>query len=230
MVVANPSVSSTLGWPLGIWTSESTHAWYEFREAGYETVIACPAGSKLEMDALSDPRDPSGYSGDDVISMGFLHTPALAALLDATPAIDALDANGFDSLYVAGGQSPMFAFRGHERLQQLIRAFYESGRITAAVCHGTAALPDLRLSDGTLLIIGKHVTGFAHSEEDYADRVVGTKVMPYRIEDEALRQGANFVAAPAFRLHAVRDGNLVTGQQQHSGREVAQLIIQALGR
>lgn len=229
MVVANPSVSTTLGWPVGFWASERTHAWYEFREAGYDTVIASPAGGNVEMDALSDPRDPSGYSGDDVISMGFLHTAALAGLLDATPAIHSLDANEFDAVYVAGGQSPMFAFRGHQRLQQLIRTFYERGRITAAVCHGTAALLDLRLSDGALLITGKHVTGFANSEEDYADRVVGTKVMPYRIEDEALRQGANFVAAPAFRPHAVRDGNLVTGQQQYSGRAVAQLIIEALG-
>jgi len=229
MVVANPSVSTTLGWPVGFWASELTHAWYEFREAGYETVIASPAGGKVEMDALSDPRDTSGYSGDDVISMGFLHTPALAGLLDATPSIDTLDANGFDALYVAGGQSPVFTFRGHAGLQQLIRTFYERGRITVAVYHGTAALLDLRRSDGTLLIAGKHMTGFANSEEDYADQVVGTKVMPYRIQDEALRQGANFVSAPAFRPHAVRDGNLVTGQQQYSGREVARLIIEALG-
>lgn len=72
------------------------------------------------------------------------------------------------------------------------------------------------------------MTGFANSEEDYADKVVGKKVMPFRIEDEARKLGANFVTKPAFRLHAVHDGNLITGQQQHSGNEVAKLVIQAL--
>lgn len=230
LVVANPAVSTTLGWPVGFWASELTHAWYEFAEAGYETVIASPKGGKVELDSLSDPRDASGYSAHDVLSMGFLSTPKLAALLDATPPIGRFKAAEFDALYVAGGQSPMFTFRDDTALHGLIRDFHETGKVVAVVCHGTAALLDVKLSDGTLLINGKHMTGFANSEEDFADRVVGTKVMPYRIEDEARRLGANFVAAPAFRPHAVRDGNLITGQQQYSGRAAALLVIEALGR
>lgn len=73
------------------------------------------------------------------------------------------------------------------------------------------------------------MTGFANSEEDYADRVVGRKVMPFRIEDEAQARGAKFVAAPAFRPHAVRDGHLITGQQQYSDRRAAELVIEVLG-
>jgi putative intracellular protease/amidase len=230
IVVANPAVSTTLGWPVGFWASELTHAWYEFTEAGYACVIASPKGGRVELDAYSDPRDASGYSAHDILSMGFLHTPALAALLDATPAIDTLTARDFDALYVAGGQAPMFTFRDDATLQRLVRAFYDAGKVTAAVCHGTAALVDIRLADGSFLIAGKHMTGFANSEEDYADGVVGQRVMPWRIEDEAKARGANFVTAPAFRPHAVRDGHLVTGQQQYSGRAAAELVIAALGR
>ena len=58
------------------------------------------------------------------------------------------------------------------------------------------------------------MTGFANSEEDFADKVVGQKVMPFRIEDEARKLGAKFVTAAAFQPFAVRDGNLITGQQQ----------------
>ncbi len=72
------------------------------------------------------------------------------------------------------------------------------------------------------------MTGFANSEEDFADQVVGQKVMPFRIEDEARKLGAHFVAAPAFQPHALREGNLITGQQQHSGQEVAKLVLEAL--
>lgn len=229
LVVANPSVSTTLGWPVGFWAAELTHAWYEFTDVGFETVIASPQGGRVEVDALSDPRDPSGYSAHDILSLGFLGTPGLAALLADTPAIATLDPGGFHALYVAGGQSPMFTFRDDARLHALIRTFYEAGKPTAVVCHGTAALLDVTLTDGAPLIAGKHMTGFANSEEDYADQVVGRKVMPFRIEDEAKRRGANFVTAPAFRPHAVRDGHLITGQQQYSGRRAAELVIEALG-
>jgi putative intracellular protease/amidase len=41
--------------------------------------------------------------------------------------------------------------------------------------------------------------------------------------------GANYVQAGLWRGFAVRDGNLVTGQQNFSGAETAQKIIEALG-
>jgi putative intracellular protease/amidase len=229
IVVANPSVSTTLGWPVGFWASELTHAWYEFTEAGYDCVIASPKGGKVELDALSDPRDPSGYSAHDILSLGFLSSPAQVGLLERTPAIGDVRPADFDALYVAGGQAPMFTFRGDASLHTLIRTFYEAGKVTSAVCHGVAGLLDVRLADGSLLVAGRHMTGFANSEEDFADQVVGRKVMPFRIEDEARKLGANFVAAPAFRSHAVRDGHLITGQQQYSGRAVAEMVIRALG-
>jgi len=42
IIAANPSVSTTLGWPVGFWGAELTHAWYAFTEAGYD-VPACHA-------------------------------------------------------------------------------------------------------------------------------------------------------------------------------------------
>lgn len=229
MVVANPAVSTTLGWPVGFWASELTHAWHEFDDAGYDTTIASPDGGAVTVDALSDPRDASGYSAEDVLSLGFLTSPRHAALLEATSKLSSLRPEDFDALYVAGGQSPMFTFRNNAALSAAIRTFFESSKPVTVVCHGTAALLDVALSNGEPLIKAKLMTGFANSEEDYADSVVGRKVMPFRIEDEALARGARFVAAPAFRPHAVRDGNLITGQQQYSGRRAAVLTVRALG-
>ncbi len=59
MVVANPSVATTVGWPVGFWAAELTHPYYEFSEVGYEITVASPDGGKVELDQLSDPRDPS---------------------------------------------------------------------------------------------------------------------------------------------------------------------------
>jgi putative intracellular protease/amidase len=229
MVIANPSVSTTLGWPVGFWGAELTHAWHAFTEAGYEVTIASPDGGRCELDALSDPRDPSRYSAGDVITMGFLHTPDLISLVEDTPALDDLDLDRFDALVVVGGQSPMFTFRDNRPLQETIRGFYEAEKPTAALCHGVSALVDVRLSDGSYLLEGKTVTGFSNGEEDVADELVGRQVMPWRIEDAARERGANYVQGGVWKPFAVRDGRLVTGQQQYSGGEVAKLVIAALG-
>ena len=229
MVVANPSVSTTTGWPVGFWASELTHPWYEFREVGYEVTLASPDGGKVEVDALSDPRDSSGYSADDVISMGFLNTPTLATMLEETKKLSELELDEFDAIVVCGGQSPMFTFRDNEDLKQAISHFYEYERPTAALCHGKAALMDVKLSDGSYLIEGKTMTGFADVEEEDADAAVGQKVMPWHIEDAAKERGANYVQGGLWRAFAVQDGPLITGQQQYSGREVAKLVIEALG-
>jgi putative intracellular protease/amidase len=58
---------------------------------------------------------------------------------------------------------------------------------------------------------------------------VGQKVMPFRIEDELRTRGANYVQGGLFKAFAVRDGRLITGQQQYSGAKVAELLISALG-
>jgi putative intracellular protease/amidase len=229
MVVANPGVSTTLGWPVGFWAAELFHPYYEFVARRYEVTIASPEGGKVEVDALSDPRDESRWSADDLISMGALHTPEIVALLERTPAIRDLDLDEFDALVVCGGQGPMFQFRDHADLRRAIARVYEARKPTAALCHGTCALLDVELSDGSRLIAGKTMTGFANVEEDYGDAAVGQRIMPFRIEDEAMKRGANFIQGGLFKAFAVRDMNLITGQQQYSGRRVAELVIAALG-
>jgi putative intracellular protease/amidase len=229
IIAANPSVSTTLGWPVGFWAAELIHPYDAFTNAGHRVIIASPKGGKLELDGYSDPRDASGYSKDDTLSLEYLSKPDFVAKLENTPAIATLRESDFDAILVTGGQSPMFTFRGDAALAALFMQFHTAGKPSAALCHGTCLLLDLKNADGTAFIRGRRMTGFANSEEDFADQVVGQKVMPFRIEDEARALGAEFVAAPAFQAHALADGNLITGQQQHSGHEVAKLVLAALG-
>src|SRR5262245_15988102 len=229
MVVANPTTATTTGWKVGFWASELTHPYYQFKRARYDVVIASPNGGKVEVDTLSDPRDPSKWSAEDLISMGFLSTPELVALLEDTPRLADLDLEEFDALVVCGGLAPMFQFRDHKELKQAIAAFYEAEKPTAVLCHGVSALIDVRLSDGSYLVAGKTVTGFANVEEDFSDRAVGQRVMPFRIEDELRKRGANYVQGGLLKAFAVRDGRLITGQQQYSGAKVAELVIASLG-
>jgi putative intracellular protease/amidase len=237
-VIANPAVSTTTQWPVGFWWSELTHPWYVLTEAGYEVEIFSPEGGRCEADAMSDPRDASGYSSSDLISMGFIATPKLAALVENTRAASEIDVAKFDAILIAGGQAPMFTFENAIGLQRKFVEFFEAGKVACALCHGTAILKFARLSNGEYLAKGRTVTGFANVEEDFADNAVWSMkllprdqhVMPWRIEDELKGLGANYVQAGLWRGFAVRDGNLITGQQNFSGEETARLLLETLGR
>ena len=229
IVVANPTTATTVGWPVGFWGAELTHPYYELTDRGVQVTIASPDGGKVQMDGLSDPRDPSKWSSEDLITMGFVNTPELMALLETTPKLADLDLGEYDAIMIAGGLAPMFSFRDNPQLHAAIRHFYESEKPTCVYCHGTAALVDLKLSDGSYLVSGKTVTGFSNAEEDYSDSFVGQKVMPFRVEDTLKERGANYVQGGLFKAFVVRDGRLITGQQQYSGRKVAQALIEALG-
>src|SRR5262245_15816177 len=238
IVISNPAVSTTTGWPVGFWWSELTHPYYVLTEAGYEVEVFSPAGGRCEADSMSDPRDASGYSASDLISMGFIATPKLAALTSDTRGVADMDPARFDSIVVAGGQAPMFTFESAKDLHRKFVQFYEAGKIAAALCHGVAILRYAKLSSGEPLAKGKTVTGFANVEEDFADNAVWSMnllprdrhIMPWRIEDEMKRLGANYVQAGLWRGFAVRDGNLITGQQNFSGEETARLLLETLGR
>ena len=229
IVVANPSTATTTGWPVGFWAEELTHPYYELTERGITVLIASPDGGKVEFDALSDPRDPSKWSANDLVSMGFVNTPDLMALLEETPKVADLDVDDYDALMIAGGLSPMWTFRDHKALQRKITEFYEAEKPVAVYCHGTSALVDVKLSDGSYLVEGKTVTGFANVEEDYSDAFVGQQVMPWRVEDALRERGANYVQGGLFKAFVVRDGRLITGQQQYSSRKVADALIEMLG-
>jgi putative intracellular protease/amidase len=237
IVISNPAVSSTTGWPAGFWWSELTHPYYRFSETGYETEIFSPDGGKCVADGMSDPRDASGYSSSDLISMGFLSTPKLAALVENTKKVSEIETAKFDAILVAGGQGPMFTYEKSPQLHAKFVEFYEAGKIACALCHGVSLLRYAKLSNGQHLAKGKTVTGFANVEEDFADNAVWSAnllsrdkhVTPWRIEDELRKIGANYIQAGLWRGFAVRDGNLITGQQNFSGSETAEVVLSALG-
>src|SRR5581483_4024090 len=148
-----------------------------------------------------------------LISMGFIATPRLSALLENTAKVSAVSVQNFDAILVAGGQSPMFTFDKAIDLQKKFVEFYEAGKVACALCHGTAVLRYARLSNGEPLVKGKTVTGFANVEEDFADNAVWSMkllrpdqhVMPWRIENELKKLGANFIQAGLWRGFAIRD-------------------------
>jgi putative intracellular protease/amidase len=231
IIAANPGTSPTTGWPIGFWWAELTHPYWTFTEAGYEVEIVSPKGGDLQADGYSDPEDGSGYSAHDLISLGFKKSEKHAALLKGTKSIKDVNIKTFDAIFLAGGQSPMVTMIDDTALHAFVAKAYEAGKIVAIVCHGTCVLLKTKLSNGDLLVKGKTWTGFANSEEQFADSFVGKRIQPFWIEEEAKKlKDTNFIVNSMFKAFAVRDGNLITGQQQFSGGAAAELLVETLGR
>lgn len=101
---------------------------------------------------------------------------------------------------------------------------YSQGGVVGAVCHGPAALVNLKLPDGISLVSGKKVAVFINEEE----KTGLTKVMPYLLQDSFEGMKAGVVTAEPFTENAVRDGRLVTGQNPASAKKAAELFVEAL--
>jgi len=111
----------------------------------------------------------------------------------------------------------------------LIKSFADANKLVAGVCHGSAALLDVKLSDGRLLVDGEPVTGFSNAEED---EMGFSSAMPFMLETELVKNGAKFEKADQLwgeKVCVGRGGKLVTGQNPASGFGVAEKMKVALG-
>lgn len=208
--------------PTGLWLSELTHAYDVFAEAGYEQTIVSPKGgtSPLEPRSLKFPsfgKSAKAWKADDT----------KMALLARTAAPDEIDSTAYDAIYFTGGHAVMYDFPDSEGLQHITREIFERGGVVSSVCHGYCGLFNTKLSDGSLLVAGRKLTGFAWSEEVLA-RV--NKLVPYNAEAEIKKRGARYVKGLIpFASHVVVDGRLVTGQNPGSAKATAKKIVSVLG-
>ena len=226
-VVSNPA--ALMGIPIGFYAEELTRPFFDFIQAGYKVDLVSPKGGKVEFDSLSDPEDENTQSPDDLISIGFRHHKEFGKLMENTKSIDDVNISDYDAVCVAGGGGPMITFENDENLHKFIADFYEQDKIVGMLCHGTSLLLWTRLSDGTMLADDKTWTGFSDAEEAITNEAVGMTVFENTIESEARKNpNTTYEAAGPLEPFAMRDGRLITGQQQNSSALVAQLVIEAL--
>lgn len=221
LVVTNVSHFDDPAEPTGLWLSELTHACDLFAAHGYEQRLVSPRGghSPLEPRSLKWPNA-------DASAKRWLADPARMALLANTARPDDIDPENFDAIYFTGGHAVMYDFPDDQGLQRLTRGIYERGGVVASVCHGYCGLLNTTLSDGSLLVAGRRVTGFSWVEEVLAGVA---KQVPYNAEEEMKRRGARFEKALLpFIPKAVVDGRLVTGQNPQSAKVTAERVVALL--
>lgn len=211
----------TNGEPTGLWLGELIHFYDVFKEAGFALYLASPRGGEVPL----DPRSLSLLFMDETTKR-YHQDQDFMRRLEATPSLEAVDPQDYDAIYFTGGHGVMWDFPENERLQQIGRELYESGGIVSAVCHGSAGLLNIRLSDGSYLIEDKEVTGYSWLEE-YLAMVAGR--VPYNLEEQLKDRGADYSKGILpLRSHVVVDGRLVSGQNPSSSRATAQATLEAI--
>ena len=227
-ICSNQAVNPNVDFPVGYYLPELAHPFHAFTQKNYRLTIASPDGGAIVHDEMSDPDGRFG-SPMDLVSRGFRVTPKIVELLKATKPLAEIKAEDFDAVFVVGGLGPMITFADNAPLHRLFASFYEAGKVSAALCHGSVILLKTKLSDGRFLAEGKRWTGFCDAEETVVDKAYSKRVQPFRIEERAKAMpGTTYVQGPAFKPFAIADGKLITGQQGSSGMATAELVIKAL--
>lgn len=199
---------------------ELSQAWLIFRDNGLDVEVASPQGG---------PVEAGRYNAQEPFNAQLLADAQAMRTLANTRATRELRAEDYAAVYVVGGKGAMFDLPKDTSLQKLLSSVYERGAIVAAVCHGPAALAEVRLSDGARLVAGKSLTGFSNEEE----AIFGKKwarEFPWQLEDALRERGARWEEAALMMPKVVVDGQLITGQNPYSATGVAEAIVSALGR
>ncbi len=205
----------------GLWLGEAVHFVKKVQAAGYEVDYVSPRGGYT-------PVDPHSLAMAEPIDWEWYQDKAFMSRLGKTLKPSEVKASDYVAIYYAGGHGVIWDFPDNRELQALSRAIYEAGGYVSSVCHGAVALLNIKLSDGSLLIKDKTVTGFSNEEEKLAGL---DGHVPYLTETEMLARGAKFQKAEQPWLpFAVADRRVITGQNPASGGPVADLLLAALQR
>jgi putative intracellular protease/amidase len=221
LIVTNVGMYASGDLKTGLWLSELTHIYHSANERGFEITIASPKGGRT-------PIDPESLKPLvlDRISKEYLESKDFMSLLEDTKSLGEVYGQEFDCVYLAGGHATMYDFPEDATLQTVIKEQYESGKMVAAICHGVGGLLNVKLSDGQYLIKGKKVTGFDWFEETLARR---KSKVPFNLEAALKERGVIYKKAFfPMTSKVVVDGNLITGQNPLSSKEMAEVVMQQI--
>lgn len=211
MVLTSHELLGDTGQPTGWFVAEAAHPWKVFTDAGCLVEFASPLGGHPAM---------YGLDSEDSVQEDFLDFYGPRG--PETIAVARVDPSTFAAVFFVGGHGTMWDFADDVALAALTSTMYEAGGVVAAVCHGPAALVNVRLEDGSFLVEGKRIAAFTDAEEA---AVQLEEVVPFSLESVLKERGACHEASPNFEQKIVTDGRLVTGQNPASAQGVSEAVV-----
>lgn len=203
----------------GLWLGEAVHFVKKVEDAGYEVDYVSPKGGYTAI-------DPHSLAMADAIDWEWYQNKEFMNRLGNTLKPSEVNANDYMAIYYAGGHGVIWDFPENEELQSISQKIYENGGFVSSVCHGAVGLLNIKLSDGSLLIKAKEVTGFSNEEEKLAQL---DNLVPFLTETELVARGSIYKKADEpWAAFVVEDSRIITGQNPASSGAVADLLIAAL--
>ena len=223
VVLTNTAKYPTLKRATGLWLGEAVHFVDAVEKAGYKVDYVSPAGGYV-------PIDPHSLTLAADIDWTWYNDKAFMNRLGGTLSPGQVKPDDYCAIYYAGGHGVIWDFPENTALQDLARRIFEAGGVVSSVCHGAVGLLNIKLSDNSLLVKDREVTGFSNIEEQLAEL---DKVVPFLTETELGARGGLYQKAEdpwkAFAIADQKEGRLITGQNPASGSAVAALVLKALG-
>lgn len=214
LMIVTSADTMTSGKTTGLWLEEFAVPYQAFVDAGAQVTVASPKGGQCPIDPRSTPEEDQKRAWQKA-----------SEELATTKPLSGLSAADFDAVFLPGGHGTMFDLPDNTDLIGLLDAFAADDKVIAAVCHGPAGLVGVTGKDGKPLVAGRRVAVFTDEEERAVEL---DQDVPFLLETRFRELGANVDAKPAFQEHALRDGNLVTGQNPPSSALTAKLTLEAL--
>ncbi|MFE3494730.1 type 1 glutamine amidotransferase domain-containing protein [Streptomyces sp. NPDC059175] len=206
------------GQKTGFWLEELAAPYYRLKEAGAQIVLASPKGGQPPLDPKSNEVD---FQTDD--TRRFEADPEATEALKNTVRLDSVSADDFDAVFYPGGHGPLWDLAEDAVSARLIETTLRSGKPVGLVCHAPGVLRHTVNEDGTPLVRGRNVTGFANSEEE---AVQLTDVVPFLVEDELIELGGVYSKTDDWQPYVLTDGLLITGQNPASSAPAADALIE----
>ena len=201
----------------GFWVEEFAAPYYVFKDAGFDITLASPLGGQPPIDPTSQLSDfetdaTKRYDQDEVVKEELANTVVLSSVNESD----------YDSVFYPGGHGPLWDLAYNADSIKLIESFLAANKPVGAVCHASAVLLDIKDASGEFVIKGKAVAGFTNSEED---AVQLTDIVPFLVEDELIKRGADYQKVDDFAAFAVQDGLIISGQNPASSELVAEKLV-----
>mmetsp|Transcript_46968 Transcript_46968/g.42058 ORF Transcript_46968/g.42058 Transcript_46968/m.42058 type:complete len:246 (+) Transcript_46968:60-797(+) len=205
----------------GWYLPEVAHPYASWKEKGYEMTFISPKGGLADC----DPDSVANYAKDEACQTFTKECMNDKSQLPTVKISEVADVAKYDAIFYAGGNGVMWDFKDNEAQNKVAAELYENGGIVAAVCHGPAALIEIKLSDGKALVDGKTVTGFTNDEENAVKK---TSIMPFLVETELISKGAKFTRVKNWGCNVEVSERVVTGQNPASASALGKAIIDLL--
>jgi putative intracellular protease/amidase len=217
MVITSHAELGNTGEKTGFWVEEFAAPYYVFVDAGVQVTLASPAGGQPPVDPKSEQADFQTAS-----THRFDEDAEAQALIANTEKLAELKSADYDAVFYPGGHGPLWDLTENTDSIALLESFLAANKPVAAVCHATAAFLNIKDANGEYAVKGKAVTGFSNSEEA---AVQLTDVVPFLLEDELIKRGADYQKVADWNAFSVQDGLLISGQNPVSSELTAQKLL-----